>query len=230
MCASCCPREDESEAVGPEGDRANLIPGEVGPDRSNPWETQDSDVEDSHLPNGSLGDSYGVVVGSKYSTSLPRTRHNDEQAALQDVVTKMAGDVIDVNMSHATQTMEPVDTQERAHEYGRRLQLVAGKLALKYAEEAKRSTNGGLAEVANPERLLTSEVLSSNDTLLIQEVASRAQEAAADFQVQHVPTLVGIFGQTETIYGGSANDSLNKDPNSALSNAELTSEEEEDEE
>ena len=36
-------------------------------------------------------------------------------------------------MAHATQTLEASDLQERAHEYGRKLQTVSAKLAQKYA-------------------------------------------------------------------------------------------------
>ena len=132
--------------------------------------------------------------GIHFSSSLPKPKKNDETAALTDIVNKLATDIIDVNMAHATQTLEASDLQERAHEYGRKLQTVSAKLAQKYAY-LKHAKSDGLTNTVNPDKLIHTEVLNSSDTMLINEVAARAREASIEFQVEPIPTLVGQFGQ-----------------------------------
>ena len=95
-------------------------------------------------------------------------------------------------MAHATQTLEAQDVQERAHEYGRKLQAVSSKLAQKYAHlknSNKLDGRGGLADTDS--KMMHTEVLNSNDSMLINEIAARAREASYVFQVEHVPNLVG---------------------------------------
>ena len=126
---------------------------------------------------------------------MPKPKKNDEQAALNNIVHRLAGDIIDVNMAHATQTLEASDLQERAHEYGRKLQADSGRLAQKWAHLKKSKADGLVDSGANAEKLIHSEILNPSDTLLINEVAARAREALSEFQVQPVPNLVGQFGQ-----------------------------------
>lgn len=133
--------------------------------------------------------------GIHFPSSLPKPKKNDEQAALNNIVHRLAGDIIDVNMAHATQTLEASDLQERAHEYGRKLQADSARLAQKWAHLKKAKADGLVDSGANAEKLIHSEILNPSDTLLINEVAARAREALSEFQVQPVPNLVGQFGQ-----------------------------------
>ena len=126
---------------------------------------------------------------------MTKNKVNEEQEALAQVVHDMATDIIDVNMAHATITLEPTELQDRAYEYGRRLQLASGRLAQKYAHLRQKPTAKGLEDSGNPEKLIQSEILSTSDTMLINEIAARAREASGEFQIEHVPHLVGMFGQ-----------------------------------
>lgn len=111
----------------------------------------------------------------------------------------MANNVIDVNGAHSTVTLEPAELQERAYEYGRQLQAVSARLAQKYAylrnNAANRSDVLQDLSTAHADRIVQSDVLSTNDRILINEVAARAAEANAEFRIQPVPNLIGIFGQ-----------------------------------
>ena len=128
---------------------------------------------------------------------------DDEEAALADIVNQMANGIIDVNMAHTSQTLEPAELQERAYEYGRQLQNVSAKLAQKYAHlrhsivSSKIGHGTGLQDAngSASEKLMHSEILNSNDTVLINEVAARAREASSEFKLVPVPTLIGVFGQ-----------------------------------
>ena len=117
---------------------------------------------------------------------------------MADLVTHMATNIIDVNLAHTTQTLEPVDLQERAYEYGRQLNSVSAKLAQKYAY-LKQNKTEGLTEMAPnvADKLAQSEILNSLDKTLINEVAARAAEANAEFKVDPVPNLIGVFGQIQ---------------------------------
>ena len=126
---------------------------------------------------------------------MTKNKVNAEQEALAQVVHDMATDIIDVNLAHATITLEPTELQDRAYEYGRRLQLASGRLAQKYAYLRQKPTAKGLEDSGNPEKLIQSEILSTSDTMLINEIAARAREASGEFQIEHVPHLVGMFGQ-----------------------------------
>jgi len=110
----------------------------------------------------------------------------------------MADNIIDVNMAHTSQTLEPAELQERAFEYGRQLQLVSSKLAQKYSY-LKSGKSDGLQDVSanQVDKLVQSEVLNTSDKILISEVAARAREANADFKITPVPNLTGVFGQFE---------------------------------
>ena len=220
LCLSCCPLSSDSDSVNPDGDRAGLLNNENVPrGNSNIWNSQASDDEPLEFPNGSLAESYGQLgnknahtnllfyqiydvlrstfsgSGIHFPSSLPKPKKNDEQAALNNIVHRLAGDIIDVNMAHATQTLEASDLQEKAHEYGRKLQADSARLAQKWAHLKKAKADGLVDSGANAEKLIHSEVLNPSDTLLINEVAARAREALSEFQVQPVPNLVGQFGQ-----------------------------------
>ena len=221
LCLSCCPLSSDSDSVNPDGDRAGLLNNENVPrGNSNIWNSQASDDEPLEFPNGSLAESYGQLgnenaqqhlklyfityffyklsfsgSGIHFPSSLPKPKKNDEQAALNNIVHRLAGDIIDVNMAHATQTLEAAELQERAHEYGRRLHADSSRLAQKWAHLKKAKSDGLVDSGANAEKLIHSEILNPSDTLLINEVAARAREALTEFQVQPVPNLVGQFGQ-----------------------------------
>jgi hypothetical protein len=140
----------------------------------------------------------------------------------------MASDVIDVNLAHATHTLEPSDFQERAHEYGRRLASVAQKLAQKHTDLRPRSS--GLQDAgSNADKLIHSQVLSSNDTMLIKEVAARAREASSEFQIEHVPNLVGLFGHINNNASNTAVTSEQDSKDDLLdNNSNVASEDEEE--
>ena len=126
---------------------------------------------------------------------MTKNKTNAEQEALAQVVHDMATDIIDVNQAHATITLEPTELQDRAYEYGRRLQSASSRLAQKYAYLRQKPTAKGLEDSGNPDKLIQSEILSTSDTMLINEIAARAREASGEFQIEHVPNLVGMFGQ-----------------------------------
>ena len=134
--------------------------------------------------------------GIQFSASLTKTKLNDDQNALADIIHHMADNIIDVNMAHTSQTLEPAELQERAFEYGRQLQSVSSKLAQKYAY-LKSGKSEGLQEISvnQADKLINSEILNSSDKILISEVAARAREANADFKIEPVPNLTGVFGQ-----------------------------------
>ena len=134
--------------------------------------------------------------GIQCSGSLTKNKINAEQEALAQVVHDMATDIIDVNLAHHTVTLEPTELQDRAHEYGRRLQLASNRLAQKYAYLRTGQNPKGFEDAGqHADKILQSEILSTSDTMLINEIAARAREASGEFQIEHVPHLVGIFGQ-----------------------------------
>ena len=158
---------------------------------------------------------------SGYSTSLVEQRQNEEATALQDVLNEMANNVFDLNLlaalahaqpghggyqnhgnvSHLHQSaVEPSYVQERAQEYGRRLQraghAIAEKARASFAPPA--SGQNGLADLgshADVEHAIFSETISDNDAMLIAEVSARAQEAFKEFKIDHCESLVVQFGQ-----------------------------------
>ena len=164
----------------------------------------------------------GQITG--YSTSLVEQRLNEEATALQDVLNDMANNVFDLNMlaalAHAQpghggyQThgnvphlhptlIEPPYVQERAQEYGKRLQknghAIAEKARLTLAPpEINPNIAGGLADLGNHaevENAIFSETISDNDAMLIAEVSARAQEAFKEFKIEHCESLIVQFGQ-----------------------------------
>jgi len=164
----------------------------------------------------------GQITG--YSTSLVEQRLNEEATALQDVLNDMANNVFDLNMlaalAHAQpghggyQThgnvphlhptlIEPPYVQERAQEYGKRLQrnghAIAEKARLTLAPpEIAPNIPGGLADLgshAEVENAIFSETISDNDAMLIAEVSARAQEAFKEFKIEHCESLIVQFGQ-----------------------------------
>lgn len=193
LCLSCCPISSDSDSVGPDGDRAGLLQNERV-QGNDVWNNQLSDDEPMDFQSGSLAESYGQLGGIHFPSSLPKPKKNDEQTALNGIVHKLASDIIDVNMAHTTQTLEASDLQERAYEYGRKLHAESSKLTSKWANLKHAKADGLVDSGINSEKLIHSEVLNQSDTLLINEVAARAREANQEFQVQHVPGLVGQFG------------------------------------
>jgi len=195
LCLGCCPRDSDNESIGPDGDRSRLINGEVLPNDSTHF--RDSDEENDDFPYGSLGDNNRHIGGGiQCSGSLTKNKINAEQEALAQVVHDMATDIIDVNLAHHTVTLEPAELQERAYEYGRRLQLASNRLAQKYAYLRSGQNPKGFEDAGQQaDKILQSEILSTSDTMLINEIAARAREASGEFQIEHVPYLVGMFGQ-----------------------------------
>ena len=178
---------------------------------------------------------------SKFSTSLVEHRMNEEATALQDVLNEMANNVFDLNLlgalAHAqpghggyqTHTnvshlhpsgVEPPFVQERAQEYGRRLQRAGHSIAEK-ARASFASSNGGqnlsnglsdLGSHAEVEKAILSETISDNDAMLIAEVSARAQEAYREFKVEHCENLIVQFGQqpvSQYTYSGNQQNLVN---------------------
>ena len=65
-------------------------------DNSIAWNTRDSDEEPIDLPNGSYSESYPIGSGIHFGASLPKPKKNDKQAALNDIVHRLATDIIDI--------------------------------------------------------------------------------------------------------------------------------------
>lgn len=167
---------------------------------------------------------------SGYSTSLVEQRQNEEATALQDVLNEMANNVFDLNLlaalAHAQpghggyqnhgnvshlhpSGVEPNYVQDRAQEYGRRLQragqAIAEKARASFAPPA--SGQNGLADLgshADVEQAIFSETISDNDAMLIAEVSARAQEAFKEFKIDHCESLVVQFGQHALVTPGMA--------------------------
>ena len=169
----------------------------------------------------------GPVINqmSGYSTSLVEQRQNEEATALQDVLNEMANNVFDLNLlaalahaqpghggyqGHANVShlhpsgVEPSYVQDRAQEYGRRLQRAGHAIALKAAASnaslvpAQNVGVGGLADLGSHgevEKAIFCETISDNDAMLIAEVSARAQEAFKEFKIEHCENLVVQFGQ-----------------------------------
>ena len=129
--------------------------------------------------------------GIQFPASLSKTKLNDEQAALADIVNQMANGIIDVNLAHTTQTLEPAELQERSYDYGRQLQTVSAKLAQKYAHLRRTKITQPRQDAANVDKLLHSEIMNTSDTMLINEVAARAREASSEFKLEPAPHLIG---------------------------------------
>lgn len=161
---------------------------------------------------------------SGYSTSLVEQRMNEEATALQDVLNEMANNVFDLNLlgalAHAQpghggyqahtnvshlhpSAVEPSYVQERAQEYGRRLQRAGHAIAEKARASFSSSTvdqnmSTGLTDLgshAEVEKAILSETISDNDAMLIAEVSARAQEAYREFKIEHCENLIVQFGQ-----------------------------------
>ena len=164
---------------------------------------------------------------SGYSTSLVEQRQNEEATALQDVLNEMANNVFDLNLlaalAHAQpghggyqgnanvshlhpSGVEPSYVQDRAQEYGRRLQrtghAIAEKARISLAPPlSSQNLSGGLADLgshAEVEKAIFSETISDNDAMLIAEVSARAQEAFREFKIEHQESLIVQFGQLTT--------------------------------
>ena len=149
---------------------------------------------------------------------------NEEATALTDVLNEMANNVFDLNLLaalahaqpghggyqiHANVSQlhpsgaEPSYVQERAKEYGRRLQRAGHTIAEKarvslapYSSDPNSSA--GLADLgshAEVEKAIFSETLSDNDAMLIAEVSARAQEAFREFKIEPCENLIVQFGQ-----------------------------------
>jgi len=200
VCLSCCfPDHSDGDSIGPDGDRSRLINGEVVPNTDGIYGRDSDEEANDDTAYGSLGDqnrSSGINFSAGASLTKAKSGKEDDQNALTEIIHHMADNIIDVNMAHTSQTLEPAELQERAFEYGRQLQLVSSKLAQKYAY-LKSGKSDGLQDISanQVDRLVQSEVLNSSDKLLISEVAARAREANADFKITPVPNLTGVFGQ-----------------------------------
>jgi len=196
MCLSCCfPDNSDGDSVGPDGDRSRLINGEVVPSTDGIYGRDSEEEVHEDTAYGSYNDP-NRSSGIQFSASLTKAKENDDQSALAEIIHHMADNIIDVNTAHTSQTLEPAELQERAFEYGRKLQFVSSKLAQKYSY-LKSGKNDGLQDVSvnQVDRLVNSEVLNTSDKLLISEVAARAREANAEFKIDPVPNLTGVFGQ-----------------------------------
>ena len=161
-------------------------------------------------------------TSSRYSTSLVEQRQNEEAVALQDVLNEMANNVFDLNLLAALaqaqpeiggyqghsnippSVAEPSYVQERAQEYGRRLQPAGHTIAMKVATSgtsvisASPHTGSGLVDLGSHgevEKAIFSEPISETDAMLIAEVSARAQEAFTEFRIEHCENLVVQFGQ-----------------------------------
>jgi len=199
VCLSCClPDHSDGDSIGPDGDRSRLINGEVVPATDGIYgrDSEEEINEDTAVGSFDPNRSSGINFSTGASLTKAKTGKEDDQNALTEIIHHMADNIIDVNMAHTSQTLEPAELQERAFEYGRQLQLVSSKLAQKYAH-LKSGKSDGLQDVSanQVDKLVQSEVLNSSDKLLISEVAARAREANADFKINPVPNLTGVFGQ-----------------------------------
>ena len=83
---------------------------------------------------------------------------------------------------------EPAFVQEKAKEYGKRLQKAAHAIFLKHSAELQAYASaalGGLdARTAEVEKAKLDQVISDNDAMLITEIASRAQDAVIDYKIE----------------------------------------------
>jgi hypothetical protein len=102
------------------------------------------------------------------------------QAALQDILNKMANDVIDIGVHEVT--LEPSDLDERARVYGSKLRSAAHSLALKYEE---RADEGGLVEAKiGQDHSDHSGVLDEAEAVLISEISARVQGSTSNLEFE----------------------------------------------
>ncbi len=199
LCLSCCPRDSDRDSLGPDGDRSRLLNGEIAPasDGLNGRGHGDSDEENDEFPYGSLTDPNRLGSGIHFSSSVTKSKPTDEQSALTDIVHHMATNVIDVNMAHVAQTLEPLELQDRANEYSRQLRHVSAKLATKYAHLKAKTASEAFQDLASRETdsVVQCDGLLTNDRVLVKEVSARAREAESEFRVEPVQDLIGILGQ-----------------------------------
>ena len=191
LCESCCPRDNEnSQQEEAYGDRSRLIESGIpGHESAENGHDATHNDEGRHI-NGTVPNGGDFLYGNSKVASVPKAPVDENQAALQEILATMSHDVMDAGMLE--HSMEPADYQERAQEYGRRLNAAAHSLAAKYdnkklddlVEVPKDGTEG-------------SGDLAETDAVLITEISSRAQDSigGVDFQLRNIEDLVVHFGE-----------------------------------
>lgn len=108
------------------------------------------------------------------------------KAALQEILNKMAHEVIDIGVHEVT--IEPSDLEERARVYGSKLKPAAHTLAVKYEDKAE---DDGLIDAKNVMNHSDNcGLLDESEAVLISEISARAQGSTsnAEFQVIRLST------------------------------------------
>jgi len=208
---SCCCETESSELN--DGDRAPLFNEDEAYMPSNSHDIADTDHPIDSRPEGdcSFMGSVTSTVGSlqgQYRTVMEQ-RQREEEKALQNILEVMSKQFVDMEgyQAHVNNLVqqqaahaEPAFVQERAREYGKRLQKAAHAICLKHAaasttagspSEPGAATTTGSAPMADLsgskaelEKVLYGQVISDSDAMLVSEVSARAQEAIIDFKIE----------------------------------------------
>ena len=106
---------------------------------------------------------------------------------------------------------EPPFVQERAKEYGKRLQKAAHAIYLKHSsseEQQLQQQQPVMADLhkSELEKVLYGQVISDTDAMLISEVSARAQEALIDFKIELLDEVMVPLDTSAVQQGGSCND------------------------
>jgi len=219
----CCCEPEQGEQI--DGDRSPLV-NDNNDDAYMP-SVQVNDVADNEvsLPEG--GDS--TFIGSATSTvgslqgqfrSTMEQRQKEEERALQNILDVMSKQFVDMEgyQAHHTNAMaamaaaaEPPFVQERAKEYGKRLQKAAHAIYLKHSsseEQQLQQQQPVMADLhkSELEKVLYGQVISDTDAMLISEVSARAQEALIDFKIELLDEVMVPLDTSAVQQGGSCND------------------------
>lgn len=102
------------------------------------------------------------------------------KAALQEILNKMANEVIDIGVHEVT--IEPSDLDERARLYGSKLKSAAHSLAIKYEEKVD---DDGLIDAKNVlDHSDDSGVLDEAEAVLISEITARVQGSTNNLEFE----------------------------------------------
>jgi len=162
---------------------------------------------------GSAASTVGSLQGQ--FRSVMEQRQREEERSLENILGAMSKQFVDIegyqgHHSNAVSAMlqaqgagggggggnaaagggaEPAFVQERATEYGKRLQKAAHAIYLKHSAQL-HAEGGRYADVMADlkkeelEKVLYGQVISDSDAMLISEVAARAQEALIDYKIE----------------------------------------------